>query len=88
MKESITDCEHRFARTVTPSYSTHRGSQFLSDKQHLLTLIAVGGLYEPAAADMIREALAPHPDYTKAILDLGTLHFMLSVLLWTHRYAS
>ena len=31
--------------------------------------LAVGGLYE--AADLVREALAPSPDYQKTILDLG-----------------
>ena len=50
---------------------TFHGPNLYRDKQHLLTLIAVGGLYEPDAADMIREALAPDPNIQRAILDLG-----------------
>ena len=43
---------------------------FVRDKQHLVNLLELGGLY--AAVDEVREALAPMPDRQRAILDLGT----------------
>ncbi|KAL5532760.1 hypothetical protein ACEPAF_4534 [Sanghuangporus sanghuang] len=39
------------------------------DKQHLVNLLALGGLY--AAVEEVRSALAPTPDRQRAILDLG-----------------
>ncbi|KAL5489920.1 hypothetical protein ACEPAI_4752 [Sanghuangporus weigelae] len=39
------------------------------DKQHLVNLLALGGLY--AAVEEVRNALAPMPDRQRAILDLG-----------------
>lgn len=39
------------------------------DKQHLVNLLALGGLY--SARDEVREALTPVPDRRRHILDLG-----------------
>ena len=40
------------------------------DKQHLVNLLAIGGLY--VAVREVRQALTPTPDRQRAILDLGT----------------
>lgn len=50
-------------------YNTESYERLSRDKQHLVQLVCVGGLYVPKAD--VQAMLAPEPGVTKRILDLG-----------------
>ena len=63
MKANIVDC------TTIRFHKDNNSRMAYRDKQHLIQLVTVGGLYVPR--EEVQAALAPEPGITKRILDLG-----------------
>lgn len=68
--------------TLSSLYATSDFDGARRDKQHLVNLLALDGLY--AAKDEVREALTPIPDRPRLILDLGenkSVMVMLGIII-------